>query len=202
MIIWAWCWDHSLKKSENIIISYINESTEINVLFKIKIQLSTLREWISEKIIIKNLKLTSHISANNMHVFNEKNEIVKMESPEEIIFHFWRIRNHYYIKRQNNLVKKLEIELNIINSKIRFVNDIIEDNIQVFRKKIEFIYKQLDEKGYYKIDSSYKYLTDMQIHSFTEETVIKLKNKQEEIKNKYNEIKNYTLQDFWNIHIN
>ena len=120
-----------------------------------------------------------------------------MESPEEIIFHFWRIRNDYYIKRQKNLIDKLGSELKIINSKIRFINDIIEDKVVVFRKKLEYINKQLEENGYHKVESSYKYLTDMQIHSFSEETVIKLETKQKELQGKYNKIKNYSLKDFW-----
>ena len=73
----------------------------------------------------------------------------------------------------------------------------MDDKIIVFRKKIEFINKQLEDKNYYKVDSSYKYLTDMQIHSFTEETVEKFVRKQNEIEEKYTTIKNYTLKDFW-----
>ena len=183
-------------ETENTIYNYKNESTETDVKFTILISPIILTQWKKEGIV-KKLKLSTHLSANNMHVFNEKNEIVKMESPEEIIYHFWRIRNEYYIKRQKNLVSTLEKELNIINSKIRFVNDIIEDKIEVFRKKIDHIYKQLEDKGYYKIDSSYKYLTDMQIHSFTEETVEKLSCKQKEINERYTRIKNYKLKDFW-----
>jgi len=184
-------------ETENVIHSYINNSTESDVSFIIKIQKDTLREWIADKSISKKLKLVTHLSANNMHVFDQNNQIVKMESPEEIIFHFWRIRNEYYIKRQKNLVEKLGSELKIINSRIRFINDIIEEKIIVFRKKLEYINKQLEENMYHKVDSSYKYLTDMQIHSFSEETVTKLETRQKDIKCKYDVIKNYTLRDFW-----
>lgn len=184
-------------ETENVIHSYLNNSTETDVSFIIKIQKDTLREWVADKSISKKLKLVTHLSANNMHVFDQNNQIVKMESPEEIIFRFWRIRNEYYIKRQKNLVEKLDSELKIINSRIRFINDIIEENIIVFRKKLEYINKQLEENMYHKVDSSYKYLTDMQIHSFSEETVTKLETKQKDIKGKYDVIKNYTLKDFW-----
>lgn len=73
----------------------------------------------------------------------------------------------------------------------------MDDKIVVFRKKLEFINKQLEEKNYHKVDSTYKYLTDMQIHSFTEETVEKFIRKQKEVNEKYTTIKNYTLKDFW-----
>ena len=54
----------------------------------------------------------------------------KMESPEEIIYHFWRVRNDYYIKRQEKLVKKISGELDVITTKINFVNDVIDEKIK------------------------------------------------------------------------
>ena len=184
-------------ESDNIIYSYKNNSTETSVSFTIKIPLETLLEWKNDNTIKKKLKLTTNLSAKNMYVFNEKNQIVKMECAEEIVYHFWMIRNEYYLRRQNKLVSKYENELKIINSRINFINDIMDDKIIVFRKKLDFINKQLEDKNYHKIDSSYKYLTDMQIHSFTEETVEKFIRKQKEINEKYTTIKNYTLKDFW-----
>ena len=184
-------------ESDNIIYSYINNSTETCVSFTIKIPNDTLWEWKNENIIEKKLKLTTNLSAKNMYVFNEKNQIVKMECAEEIVYHFWMIRNEYYLRRQNKLVSKYENELKIISSRINFINDIMDDNIIVFRKKLDFINKQLEDKNYHKVDSTYKYLTDMQIHSFTEETVEKFIRKQKEINETYTIIKNYTLKDFW-----
>ena len=184
-------------ETDNVIYSYLNNSTETEVSFTIKIPKETIKEWTSDNSITKKLKLITHLSANNMYVFNEKNQIVKMESPEEIIFHFWRIRNDYYIKRQKNILNKLDSELKIINSRIRFINDIIDDKIIVFRKKLEYINKQLEDNDYHKVESSYKYLTDMQIHSFSEETVTKLEYKQKELQETYNKNKDYSLKDFW-----
>jgi DNA topoisomerase-2 len=184
-------------ESENIIYSYKNNSTETTILFTIKIPNDTLWEWKKDNIIEKKLKLTSNLSAKNMHVFNEKSQIVKMECAEEIVYHFWMIRNDYYLRRQKNLLNKYENELNIINSRINFINDIMDDKVAVFRKKLEFINKQLEDKNYHKVDSTYKYLTDMQIHSFTDETVEKFIRKQKVIEEKYTTIKNYTLKDFW-----
>ena len=184
-------------ETESIIYGYKNMSTEINIYFEIRLPLETLYEWKDNKEIEKKLKLVSHISAKNMHVFNEKNEIVKMESPEEIIYHFWRIRNEYYIKRQVHLTKKLSIDLDIITAKINFVNDVIDEKLKVFRQKLEYINKQLEEKNYIKIDNSYTFLTDMKIHTFSEDTLDKLVNKQCKIKEELSKISSYTLKDFW-----
>lgn len=172
-------------------------STETTVHFEIKMPLETVYEWNDNREIEKKLKLTSHISAKNMYVFNEKNEIVKMESPEEIIYHFWRVRNDYYIKRQEKLVKKISSELSIITAKINFVNDVIDEKIKVFRQKLDYINKQLEDKKYIKIDNSYSFLTDMKIHTFSEDTIEKLIKKQKELQEMFSKISNYTLKDFW-----
>jgi DNA gyrase/topoisomerase IV subunit A len=132
-----------------------------------------------------------------MYVFNEKNEIVKMESPEEIIFHFWRIRNEYYIKRQNYICGKLKNELIVLNSKIKFVTDIMEDKIIVFKQTLKYIVSQLEKSEYPKISDSYEYLTNMKIHSFSSDTIEKLTNSRDKINEEYKTIKNYSLRNFW-----
>jgi DNA topoisomerase-2 len=189
-------------ETENTIYGYKNMSTETNVHFEIKMPLETVYEWKDNREIEKKLKLVSHISAKNMYVFNEKNEIVKMESPEEIIYHFWRIRNEYYIKRKDNLVNKLKTELDIITAKINFVNDVIDENIKVFRQKLNYINKQLEDKKYIKLENSYTYLTDMKIHTFSEDTIEKLMKKQKDTQEAYTKISSYKLRDFWMDDIN
>lgn len=184
-------------ETEGIIFSYTNESTETSVNFTIKCPLENVIEWTQNNEILKKLKLISHLSANNMYVFNEKNEIVKMESPEEIIFHFWTIRNKYYIKRQKYICDKLSNELNVLNAKIKFVTDIIEDKIIVFKQTMEFIVSQLEKSGYPKISNSYEYLTNMKIHSFSSDTLEKLTNTRDKINEEYKTVKNYSLRNFW-----
>lgn len=189
-------------ETENTIYNYKNMSTETTVHFEIKMPLETVYEWKDNHEIEKKLKLVSHVSAKNMYVFNEKNEIVKMETPEEIIYHFWRIRNEYYIKRQYNLVNKLKSELDILTAKINFVNDVIDENIKVFRQKLDHINKQLEDKKYIKLENSYTYLTDMKIHTFSEDTLEKLTKKQKDIQEMYTKISGYKLRDFWMNDIN
>ena len=184
-------------ETENVIFGYKNMSTETTVYFEIKMPLETVYEWKENREIEKKLKLVSSISANNMYVFNENNEIVKMESAEEILFHFWRIRNKYYLKRQKYITEKLKSELDIVTNKINFVNDIINENVVVFRQKLDFINQQLSDKKYLKVNDGYNYLTDMKIRTFTSETIGKLETKQKELTEEHTKISGYTLKDFW-----
>jgi DNA topoisomerase-2 len=184
-------------ETEGTIFGYTNESTETTINLTIKCPLENVVEWTQNCEVLKKLKLISHLSANNMYVFNEKNEIVKMESPEEIIFHFWRIRNEYYIKRQNYICGKLKNELIVLNSKIKFVTDIMEDKIIVFKQTLKYIVSQLEKSEYPKISDSYEYLTNMKIHSFSSDTIEKLTNSRDKINEEYKTIKNYSLRNFW-----
>ena len=70
---------------------------------------------------------------------------------------FWRIRNEYYLKRKEYLVNKLKHDLDIITNKIRFVNDIMNDKIIVFKKKLVYIREQVNKNGY-KLTIKYKLL--------------------------------------------
>ena len=120
-----------------------------------------------------------------------------METPEEIIYHFWRIRNDYYTKRKEYLVNKLKHELDIISNKIRFVNDIMDEKVIVFKKKLVYIREQLNKNGYKLINDSYDYLTDMKIHTFSEDTLNTLNNKCASVTKEYTNVSKMKLKDFW-----
>ena len=185
-------------ETEETIYSYKNNSTDTTVNFELSLPLEIIVEWTNNGEIEKKLKLMSHISAKNMYVFDENNKIVKMESAEEIVYRFWRIRNEFYIKRQNYIIKKIKYELDIITSKITFINDVIYENIKVFRQPLDFINSQLEMKKYPKIEDSYKYLTDMKIHSFSKDAIDTLNGKKDSLENEFIKIKNFELKDFWN----
>ena len=199
--IGTWIEDYKLfldkLETDEVIYSYKNNSTDTTIHFELSLSLENIIEWTNNREIEKKLKLISHISGKNMYVFDEHDKIVKMESAEEIIYRFWRIRNEYYIKRQKYLVNKIKHELDILISKISFINDVINENVKVFRQKLDFINYQLETKKYSKIENSYKYLTDMKIHSFSEDTISILTEKMNTLTHEYTTISNMTLKDFW-----
>ena len=199
--IGTWTEDYKLfldkLETDEVIYSYKNNSTDTTIHFELSLSLENIIEWTNNREIEKKLKLISHISGKNMYVFDEHDKIIKMESAEEIIYRFWRIRNEYYIKRQKYLVNKIKHELDILISKITFINDVINENIKVFRQKLDFINSQLETKKYSKIENSYKYLTDMKIHSFSEDTISILTEKMNTLTHEYTTISNMTLKDFW-----
>ena len=187
-----------LEKDEKIHY-FINESTDTEVNFRVKVKNSTMKEWGNS--IEKNLKLTSNINAQNMHCFNEKGEIVKMHSPEEILWNFYKIRNNYNIKRKNYLEKILNKECKILQSKVRFIEMIISEKLIVFRKKKDEIIQQLNHYNFYK-ETNYDYLIEMNISSFTEEKIIELTKKMNDKEKEFNIIQKMTVQDMWTVDLN
>ena len=89
-----------------------------------------------------------------------------------------------------------------MKSKINFVQEIMNDTIKVFRVKLEDINKKLESKKYHKVENSYKYLTDMKIHSFSEDTISELNNKYNKIDKEYSDTYKMTTSDFWKKDLN
>ncbi len=182
---------------DNIIFSYKNLSSEELINFEIKIPLDTISAWEENKETEKKLKLIGHLSASNMHLFDSENKIKKMESPEEILYCFWKIREEYYTKRKIHKLSNLNKTIKNLKSKIDFLNDVITDKIKIFRVKIDKIEEQLLENNYEKIDNSFKYLTDMKIYSFTEENLLEMNKKLKINMEEWNEVNNMKNKDFW-----
>jgi DNA topoisomerase II len=188
-------------EQDSTIHSFRNESTEDKVKFEVKVKKDILSEWKKTFSVEKHLKLTSNINAKNMNVFNEKGQIVKMSCAEEILFHFFTVRNDFYEKRKTHLINKLSGELEIISSKVRFIKSIINDELIVFRKKRSQIIVQLEKMEFPK-KKDYDYLLDMRIQSFTEEKITELEKECSEKQKNYDYIKNVTISELWKKDLN
>tara|TARA_B100001093_G_C26859789_1_gene1029398 strand:- start:1959 stop:5231 length:3273 start_codon:yes stop_codon:yes gene_type:complete len=183
-------------ESEERIITFKNNSTDTKVNFEVKIRDETLNQWEYEGTLEKNLKLTSNINATNMHIFNEKGNLQKMESAEEILITFYRIRNRYHILRKQYLVNKINNELIILDAKVKFVKAIINDELLVFKRKKQDITKDMKKMGLLE-NPNYDYLLNMPIHTFTKETIDKLEKEHLQKQNEYSEIQDMSIKDFW-----
>jgi len=183
-------------EADDRIITFKNNSTDSKPNFEIKIKKEILDRWENDGTLDKNLKLTNNINATNMHIFNEKGNLQKMDSPEDILLLFYRIRNKYHILRKQSLEEKVNKELLILESKVKFVRAIVNDELIVFRQKKLEITKNIKKMGLYE-NPNYDYLLNMPIHTFTEETIDKLEKEYKEKQQEFNIIKNTTIKDLW-----
>ena len=183
-------------EADDKIVTFKNNSTDSKPQFEIKIRKEMLDKWEKEGSLDKNLKLTSNINATNMHIFNEKCNLQKMDSPEDILLLFYRIRNKYHILRKQYLEEKVQKELSVLVSKVKFVRAIVNDELIVFRRKKQDITADIKKMNLYE-NPTYDYLLNMPIHTFTEETIDKLEKEYKQKQDEYTIIQKTTIKDLW-----
>jgi len=175
------------EKATNQVKDYIDMSTDTTV--DITITFSTgiipsLKDEIIENnctALEKLLKLYTTRSTTNMHVFDEKEKLVKCEKVEELVERYMRVRMDYYIKRKAYQIVALEKESMILSNKARFISELLEDTLDLRKKKTAEVSSILKERDYAIIDedSDYKYLVRLPMDSVTEENVNKIMNERD-----------------------
>ena len=151
----------------------------------------------------KLLKLYTTKSTTNMHAFDENEKLVKFATVEDVITHFVDVRLRYYVERKKHKIVELERITRKLSNIARFITEMLEDKIDLRRKKSVEVSAILKERGYAsetdeigineisineisinEISSgSYNYLVKLPMDSVTEENVAKkIKERDEKIK--------------------
>ena len=176
--------------------SYNNNCSETKVDFLVKMDSSILRK-IKPDDILKEFKLTSNLSARNMHLFDRNNNIKKYHSPLEIIREFAETKLHFYQLRKDHLIQKYESVMNVLKNKVKFISMVTSEELVVFKKKKEVLISELQYLKFDKIDDSYDYLLKMHIYSLTEEDMIKLEKEYDKAKADLKTTKKISVQEMW-----
>jgi DNA topoisomerase-2 len=184
---------------ENEIIDYKNNCDDAIVNFKVMMQVNVLDELIEKNEIVKKLKLTSSINTSNMHVFDETCQIRKISCPEEIIYRFYKVRKQHFSKRKKYLIEKLNSELVLLDSKVKFIKYVISEKIVVFNKKKNDVLAQIEKVGdLVKVNDSWDYLLEMKLWTFTQEKINALISKMESMASELSILKKTTVSQTWN----
>lgn len=145
------------------------------------------------------------LSTTNMHMFDQKGTITKMKNVTEIISKFYTFRLSWYQKRKDYIIDKLKMELIILDARIKFILDIIEDRLKINNRKRTDIEEYLEKNEYpkkkndndSKTKESYDYLIKMPIWNLTyekkEELLKELNNK----KDMLSAIEIKTIENMW-----
>lgn len=147
----------------------------------------------------KLLKLYTTNSTTNMNLFNADDKLTKYESIPEIIDDYYEVRLEYYDDRKEFIIDELEKELMILSNKAKYIQEILDNTIDLRKKKKQEIIDMLEDKDYDIIDDDkeYKYLIKMPMDSVSEENVEKLLQEH----NKKNEelllVKSTTIEQMW-----
>lgn len=184
-------------KKKKYIETYKSNCTDTTVAFEIKFNMNTLEDLIETNKLETILKIreSKNVNISNIHLHNKDGKITKYESIENIIKEFYEIRLEYYEKRYNYLVEKYKYELAVIESRIKFINGIINDDIIIFKKTDEEVIEILENYELLKIskitfedindkdEKTFDYLLNMPMRTMTKKKLDELNNQHED-KNK------------------
>ena len=168
-----------------MIEDYENHSSDIDVLFRVK--------GYKGKNIFKDLRLTTSIKTSNMYLFDEEGVIKKYENVLEILKDFIKVRLEYYGKRKEYLLKQWTLLIEKYDEMYRFICDVINEKIVVFRRKKHDIIKDMKLFGYKKIDD----LLDIKLTQFTEEKLNELKGKIEQLRVDHRVLNEKSINDLY-----
>ena len=196
--------------------NYESHSTDTSACFIILCKNKTLQQFIMDEVpdetgcnkIHRELKLVKSISLNNMVLYNKEHVLKRYDSPEEIIDEFYTIRLIYYTKRKESLLKKYTHKKDILENKIRFLQEQIDDILVLYKKKKDIVIQELENSNYLKISSKedsepdYEYLLSMRMDSVTEEKLNKLKEELADIIDKITDLQSKSNKDLWGDDLN
>ena len=175
------------KKQKKQIIRYYNSHcTDTVVKFEITFPKDELY-YMTKNIekFEKTFKLSSTISTGNMVLHNKDGKLIKYSKVEDILKEFIDVRLDYYNRRRTFMMGELQKEIDILQIKIRFIMEFIEEKIKISNVKKTEIIEQLEVGEYLKQDDSYDYLLKMPIYNLTKDKIDEftelLNNKKDEL---------------------
>jgi DNA topoisomerase-2 len=147
----------------------------------------------------KLLKLYTTQSMTNMHAFDYQEKLKKYENPKEIIDDYYPIRYTFYQRRKTFQVAEIEKELILLRNRAKYIQEILDNTLELRKKKKDEITTLLKEKNYDIIDDDdeYKYLLKMPMDSVTDENIEKIINTYTSKNAELNIILNKTIEETW-----
>jgi DNA topoisomerase-2 len=203
--------DKGEQNDKYFIRNYIDNSTESNIDILLRFSTTTLTKILIKpdingiSYIEKILKLTSKLNTGNMWLFNTQNKIHHYGTIYEIIDEWYDYRLDLYVKRKEYLLQKLKKELDIIKYKVMFIEEIINETLDIKNKSKFKVYETLKDKNYPELSSkiddddnlNYDYLLNMNFYKLTSEEIEKLKLEKQRKETDHDILYNTTEYQLW-----
>jgi DNA topoisomerase-2 len=186
--------DKNGKKIAPILKDFVNHSTERIV--DIQVTFSKTMEQ-NDSEIEKALKLTTTVSTTNMHLFDHNCKLVKYNSIKEIIDAFFNVRMETFSKRKERLIQDMELALIKLANKAKYIQYVLDGQIDLRRKTMEEIDSILVSNSFVKLDDSFSYLIHMPMISVAQELVDKLNNEKRDKEKELETLRMTTTNQMW-----
>lgn len=191
------------KKGKN---TKIEEITEKKVNKASRLVDATKNVVFPETIVVPNPKgdlskadfsfLKRRLKASNLTVVDENGMPITFKSARELLQDFYDCRIKYYPLRKAYWTKYYNRQIQISQSKIRFIKAVNSGEIEMSRPEKEVI-DTLDDNEYLQVDGSYDYLLTMSIRSLTLDKAEKLENEVISLKEKRDYYKNTSSEELY-----
>ena len=197
--------DKKGKKITPIIKEYddMSKSTNVDIIITFNENLAQILETNTVEHdcngLEKILKLYTTFSTTNMHMFDHNECLKKYDSVTNIIDDYFEPRLQMYDDRKQYQLEALLKELTIMKNKERYIQEILDETLDLRKKSKDTILAMMNEKKYDVIndDSDFKYLLKMSMDSVSEENVEKIKKSLLETQEKYDELFGTSIEDMW-----
>lgn len=150
----------------------------------------------SESDVLDLLKLRKK-ETEIYNALDENNQVVAFKNVEEILNYYISVRSAYLLKQKEYDLEVLNVKNKVAENKYKFIKMIIDKKLDIMKKSQSEIIERLEEQNFYKFNESFDYLLKMPIHSFAEETLVKLKNDAEQLQSTIKKLKSTDVVDEW-----
>ena len=147
----------------------------------------------------KILGLYTTQSTTNMNLFDAHEKLKKYANIYDIIEDYYSERLSMYSKRKSALLAQLSNELKVLSNRAKYIQEILDDNLDMRRKTKEVVFEILKTRGYDHIegDEEYKYLLKMPMDSVTEENVTKLLAERDLTRAAHTKLNDTSIEQLW-----
>ena len=147
----------------------------------------------------KLLGLFTTQSTTNMNLFDAREKLRKYANIYDIIEDYYVERIALYSKRKTAMLAQLGNELRVLTNRARYIQEVLDDKLELRRQTKEAIQAKMTEHGYEHIegDTEYKYLLKMPMDSVTDENVKHLLAERDTKRTQHQQLTDTTIQALW-----
>ena len=160
---------------------------------------------------MEQFKLTSNKSISNLHLYNKKGAIHKYNTIYQIIDEHYYTRMEMYSSRKEYQLNNLMKEIMLSETKMRFIQNVIDEEIIIYKQSKDVIIDRLRELEYpfyenndifeydkdVDVKSQYNYLLNLSIYNFTLEKVEDLSNGITSKREEHDKLESMDIKDIW-----
>ena len=147
----------------------------------------------------KILGLYTTQSTTNMNLFDAHEKLKKYANIYDIIDDYYVERLEMYSKRKAAILAQLSNELRVLSNRAKYIQEILDDKLDMRRKTKDVVFELLKTRGYEHIegDDEYRYLLKMPMDSVTEENVTKLLAERDTTRIAHTKLYETSIQHLW-----